>query len=349
MKSSLVILTPGFPSNEEDTNCLPYFQTFVRAVNRNFPGVTVTVISTQYPYRKDEYDWFGNRVISLNTKGISRWQKPLTWWKVIQLVKNTRKQGNVTGVLCFWCLEEALIGKLNSMLNATPLLIWICGQDAKAGNPWVKWIRPAPEEVVANSHFISEVFSHNYSIKPSCIVSNSIEPGNFPPMPDQRPIDLISVGSLIALKQTEVVLHVVKTLKDRGRQTRTVICGSGPEEFRLRRLAEALGVDPFVDFRGEASHEETISLMQQAKILVHPSSFEGYSTVCLEALYAGCEVVSFVAAEAEPVERWHIVDTQAAMAATCQQLLNNSSPHQRVLLHSADDSARQMMALLGIT
>lgn len=349
MKTTVVILTPGFPADESDVNCLPYFQTFVRAINRDYPQLRLAIIATQYPYRKDQYEWFGNLVISLNTKNSSKWQKPLTWLKVIRQVNKIRKDENFAGVLCFWCLEEALIGRLISSLRPTLLRIWICGQDAKAHNPWVKWMRPQADELVANSYFIQNVFEKNHSVKPQFMVPNSIDPNSFPPLPSERLIDLISVGSLITLKQTHIVLKVAKELTDLGLRPRVTICGNGPEEPRLRALAKELMIEELVEFKGELSHGETISLMQQAKILLHPSSFEGYSTVCLEALYAGCEVVSFIAAEENAVDHWHVVTTEDDMAHTCARLLNTPLKHERLLLHSADDSARKMLELFNIT
>ncbi len=40
--------------------------------------------------------------------------------------------------------------------------------------------------------------------------------------------------------------------------------------------------------------QQVLKRMQRSKIFVHPSAYEGFGVVCLEALYAGAQVVSFV-------------------------------------------------------
>ena len=52
----LVIITPGFPANEEDTTCLPSQQLLVRALNRIDPALDIVILS------------YG---ISVYTKGVS--------------------------------------------------------------------------------------------------------------------------------------------------------------------------------------------------------------------------------------------------------------------------------------
>jgi hypothetical protein len=63
---ALVILTPGFPADETDTACLPAQQVFVRALNRNYPGVRIILLAFTYPFRQDSYEWHGNTVIAFN-------------------------------------------------------------------------------------------------------------------------------------------------------------------------------------------------------------------------------------------------------------------------------------------
>ena len=59
----LVMLTPGFPENENDSSCLPFAQSLVKAINNNFSFVKIIVLSFQYPFTKTEYLWSGNLII----------------------------------------------------------------------------------------------------------------------------------------------------------------------------------------------------------------------------------------------------------------------------------------------
>ena len=68
------------------------------------------------------------------------------------------------------------------------------------------------------------------------------------------------------------------------------IAGSGPEERSLKQVSAAAGVDDHVTFLGYR-HDAT-QLLSSADALVISSDSEGIPTVLLDALQAGCPVVS---------------------------------------------------------
>jgi len=43
-KQTLIILSPGFAANEEDTTCLPAQQSFILTLKKNFPSLNIIVI-----------------------------------------------------------------------------------------------------------------------------------------------------------------------------------------------------------------------------------------------------------------------------------------------------------------
>src|SRR5690606_40448538 len=95
---------------------------------------------------------------------------------------------------------------------------------------------------------------------------------------------------------------------------------------------------------GEVAHEKALAMMQQSKILLHPSSYEGYSSACLEALYAGCHVISFTRAENRDINHWHVVGSQKEMIAKAAQILKGRD-FSSVLVHTMEDTARKMIEL----
>ena len=72
-----------------------------------------------------------------------------------------------------------------------------------------------------------------------------------------------------------------------------VIAGSGPEEARLRRLADEAGV-PNVIFAGQISDAEKVALLRRCRALVLPSHLrsEAYGMVLVEASMFGRPLVS---------------------------------------------------------
>jgi glycosyltransferase involved in cell wall biosynthesis len=105
--------------------------------------------------------------------------------------------------------------------------------------------------------------------------------------------------------------------------------------------------------------------MQRSKVFLHTSYYEGFSTVCLEALYAGAQVVSFVEAMERKIPHWHIVKSSREMIREILEILQSSGskpnlagigtgpgedaypdrPPQPLLEYSMSDSVRAVMEL----
>ena len=88
--------------------------------------------------------------------------------------------------------------------------------------------------------------------------------------------------------------------------------------------------------------------MQRSKILLHPSSYEGFSGVCLEALYAGAHVISFCNPKNAWVRHWHIATGLDDMTAIAAALLSaESTVYRPVMVNDMNDSATAFMQLFG--
>lgn len=69
------------------------------------------------------------------------------------------------------------------------------------------------------------------------------------------------------------------------------IIGDGPEQQRLQRLVQELGITDKVKFWNMLSREQTLQKLRECSVLVHPSLHESGGLVCLEAMAASCPVV----------------------------------------------------------
>ena len=120
----------------------------------------------------------------------------------------------------------------------------------------------------------------------------------------------------------------------------------GREKDKTEALINELSLQTNLHLLGGKLHEEVLQLMQQTKIFLHTSEYEGFSTVCLEALYAGAHVISFCYPLDHPVPHWHVVKSKDEMTAKALEILQNpASEYTPVLLYSMDDSAKEMMRL----
>ncbi len=99
---------------------------------------------------------------------------------------------------------------------------------------------------------------------------------------------LISVGHLIERKAHDLVIEALPHLPGHT----LLIAGEGPEDAKLRALADRLGVSDRVRFLGRRPHEELPDLYGAADILVLASSREGWANVLLEAMACGTPVVA---------------------------------------------------------
>lgn len=338
---TLIIITPGFPGDENDTTCLPAQQQFVRTLNRIFPEMRVIVFAIQYPLRRNEYSWWGNRVIPFD--GLAYWKvlRPLLWQRVGNAI--ARVSSRNTALLSFWFADTALIGKRIAQRYNLRHRCWIMGQDARKKNPYARWVNIDERDLIALSDSLAEAFFRNHGKQPGRVIPLGIDTTSFEFNPAQRrPIHLLGVGSLIQLKQYDVFVDVVAALKATHPTIRAVLCGKGPEESRIRKKIRELNLEEHIVLAGEVSHNTVLSMMQQSRILLHPSSYEGYSSACLEALYAGCHVISFTRAENRGIDHWHIVSTIEEMNARASALLeeNDFTP---VLVHTMEKSAWEII------
>jgi glycosyltransferase involved in cell wall biosynthesis len=346
LPGSIIILTPGFPVDENDTSCLPSQQLFVRSLNRLFPKIEVIVVSLQYPAHKTPYNWFGNSVIPFDGKS-TLIVKPIFWIRAINRVIDIAKEKKAKAIISFWCQETSLIGMRVSKRLKIKHRVWISGQDARKGNRWMSLMKPPPEMLVAMSPFLQDEFFKNYQIRPEHVIRNGVEESLFSKSIPPKDIDVIGVGSLIRLKQYDKFIEVVDEIKKINPNVKAVLVGDGPEQKPIEQLIARKNLTDNITLFGGLSHEEAIHLLERSKVLLHPSSYEGYSTVCLEALYAGCAVVSFTFAENEKIQNWHIVETIAQMTRVTSEILNANRTPERILINSMDKAATDFISLLN--
>jgi len=104
----------------------------------------------------------------------------------------------------------------------------------------------------------------------------------------RKPI-LLFVGRLVYYKGVEYLIKAMQKI-----EARLLIAGSGPEEKRLKILADQLGISEKCIFLGEVTEEYLISLYHASDLLVLPSveKTEAFGIVQLEAFACKKPVIS---------------------------------------------------------
>jgi glycosyltransferase involved in cell wall biosynthesis len=345
---TILILTPGFAKNEEDTACLPFQQVFLRTFRQLFPLQKVIILSFQYPYEECSYQWHGMNVISMGGKNRGGFYRQLLWEKIRRKLKRIYTENNITAVMSFWCGECSLVAQQFANKYKLPWFCWIAGQDAKKDNSYVKRIQPSPGSLVAVSDFIADEFERNHGIRPAHIIPPGIEdpePGKLLPEMD---IDIVGAGSLIPLKQYNVLIEIINELRKKLPGIKAVIAGNGPEKEKLQRVIIEKGLVENITLAGELPHQEVLALMERSRLFLHTSCYEGFGIVCIEALYAGCQVISFTRPMKAPITNWHIVPDKQGMVEKTISLLQTSTAPERIIFNEARNTAIQYGSLFNL-
>ncbi|MBL7931198.1 MAG: glycosyltransferase family 4 protein [Bacteroidia bacterium] len=345
--SAIVIISPGFPKDESDTTCLPAFQQFVLSLQRQFSEHRFIVIALHYPYDEKIYTWHGTTIYALGGKNRGHFYNSIIRRKAYQRLLKIKKEYGLIGLVSLWCTDTAKVGARFANAQGIPHRIWIIGQDAGKDNKHVASINPKPEELMAMSDFLQTAFYKNHHIRPLHVVENGINPETFPPFNSgQRPIDLFGAGWLSPLKNYKLFIDLVADLKKSHPLIRAVIAGEGEERSNLEKQIHLLNLQDNVRLVGLKSHQETLEYMAQSKVFLHTSNYEGNSTVLMEALYSGCQVVSTQALSERPIENLFVSTEKDILLKELASLFSQSITQKQIVFNTMDTSARKIMKLL---
>ena len=343
---TLIILIPGFPANEVDSTCLPFPQAFVKHLKLLNPGLNIKVLAFQYPFFESVYEWHGVEVHAFNGRNKGGLGRLFLWRTIWRRLKKIFREEQILGVLSFWMGETALIAKYAAKKYGVRSFTWLMGQDARKNNRYVSVTRLKSESLIALSDFLSDEYYKNYKIKPATTIPPGIDIASFPAKPMERTIDILGVGSLIPLKQFDQIIMLIAGLSDSHPGVRVVICGEGPERAKLQRLIHDLHLTSRIELRGELDHDSILDIMGESSILVHPSAYEGFGIVFLEALYAGAQVVSYCKPMHIHFDHHHIVKTQEEMKKKLIELLDNKRlKHDSVLIYPIEETCKKILSL----
>jgi glycosyltransferase involved in cell wall biosynthesis len=331
-RQTLVILTPGFPRSEDDTTCLPMQQQLVKAIKRNDPLLDIIILSFHYPFFKKTYQWHDVKVISFGGKNKGGLTKLLLRQRANAALKKINSENDIIGILSFWYGECAWVAKRFADKHNLKHYCWVLGQDAKKENKYPLRLHARADELMALSDFIQDEFERNHGVRPAHMIPPGVDTSASVNM-ISKDIDIIAAGSLIPLKQYEILVEIVSGIKKERPGVKAVLIGDGPERAKLQKLIGEKGLDQNIRLTGELAHPEVLELMQRGKIFIHPSSYEAFGVVCIEALHAGCHVISFCRPMKHHIEGWHIVSSKEAMEQKAIEILqenhtihNSSSP-----------------------
>jgi UDP-glucose:(heptosyl)LPS alpha-1,3-glucosyltransferase len=160
---------------------------------------------------------------------------------------------------------------------------------------------PDEPSLMAFSQGVRQDLVSHFGVQPDRVVVSrlGIDPSIFRPSPSAdaadsvpiAPTRLVFAGHNFALKGLGALIRAVGQLAGAGMDVRLTVAGSdrtGPFE----QIADTCGAGSRILFAGNLTQPELARLFQGSHSLVHPTFYDPFPRVILEALACGCQVVT---------------------------------------------------------
>ncbi|MCH8034756.1 MAG: glycosyltransferase [Bacteroidetes bacterium] len=319
----IVIITPGFPKDETDDNCIPSLQQFVSHISEQSNDFIFSIITLHYPYTKSEYKWNGINIYSCGGKNIKFPLRFFTWRKVYNYFKEIITNNDVSLIHSFWLGECALIGnKLSNKYNF-PHINTLMGQELSQSNKYLKFINLDKLKIVALSKNQAGLFGDIMKRNVDVTIPWGIDNNDYVISVNARIIDILGVGSLIPVKRFEQFVRVIKRLKETHHKINALLIGSGKEKDNLENIIASNNLKENIKLTGEVNRSLVIDYMSQSKILLHTSIYESFGYVFAEALASGMYIVSYNVGAANKSDKWLVAKTEDEIISHITLLLNS--------------------------
>jgi len=110
--------------------------------------------------------------------------------------------------------------------------------------------------------------------------------------PSDYNCDIIFIGRFIKEKNLDILIEAVDLIRRKMPDVKCNIIGDGPEKKRLIANVSGSGLESNIRFFGFREYNDVIAMLKSSKVLVLPSTREGFGIVVLEAFSCGIPVVT---------------------------------------------------------
>jgi glycosyltransferase involved in cell wall biosynthesis len=341
----ILVITPGFPGDENDTNCIPPMQEYFHNLVEVYPTVKITVVSIHYPYKNSVYIWKNVKVYSCGCRSAGQPKRIFYWLRAINYARIINKKDKIDIIHSFWLTDAALIGTFLSKLFNVRHINTMMGQDVKQENNYLKLLPLNNIIKVAVSEFQSKVFCKSTGKNSDYIIPWGLESvyyGN-----NKRNIDLIGVGALIPVKNFKFFIEIITELKKYYPAVNCLLIGDGIEKHEIEFFIKQNNLKENVSLTGHIPREEVLKYMKRSKVLLHTSGFESFGYVIAEALASGCYVVCKNVGCATGSGKIVMADNIYEFTSAVSNILDNKADYRPELLYPLHDTVSSYMNLYG--
>lgn len=339
----LIWLTPGFATDEADSKCIPPLQLLAQQLSTQ-ANFRLHIISLHYPFRQQPYQWHGVDVYPAYCSGT--FAKIRTWWRAWNYLKTLVREYPQAQLHSFWLNDAALLGHWAGKRYGLTHRVTLMGQDARPTNRYLR-LFPLPKlQLITLSFFHDEQLFQSTARRGDQIIPWGI--ATVSQLEQQkRTIDILGVGNLISLKDYSTFVRIIAQLKEQHPHIRAMLIGDGIERAALEQLAQDLGVDQHITFAGYLERANVLDYMQKSRVFLHPSTYESFGYVFLEALAAGMRVVSRPVGIASASEHWKVVQKENLLIVT-QESLVAPLPQRGSIPYTIEDCLKNYLRIWSV-
>jgi len=348
LNKTIVILTPGFPSDEADTTCIPTLQDYVATLHSDFPGLQIIVLTFQYPYRAGWYKWSGIDVFSARGKD-SKIFRLNTWMKIRTQLKRIHRRKGIDILHSFWLSEASLLAQQFARSRNIKHIATLFGQDALPSNKYLRVLNLSSMTIIANSEFTSRTLYKSTHHRPQQTIHFGLiaEKINNAPV-TERAYDIIGVGSLIKLKNYPLFLEIIGEVKRDHPRIKALLIGEGYQRNKIEGLIRETGLQDTIEMKGSLPRNEVFNYLGQSKIFLHTSGYESAGYVFLESLAYGCELVCFDIGFVPPTAKSHVCSGKDEMIQQIKSLLAQKLNYEPVTVPTMNETVQKFAALYSL-
>jgi glycosyltransferase involved in cell wall biosynthesis len=173
--------------------------------------------------------------------------------------------------------------------------VFFAGSEVLTG--FLRWTLRIPDLVVVLAQCELEAYREFLPGQQVVALPNGIDCRPFGVVPTvhsspRRPLRVVYFGRVAREKGLYESLQGMRLAHELGVDARLVIAGSGAEEGRLKRYAQALGMASRVTFAGPVFGADKVKLFAGADVMLLPSYSEGLPYALLEGMAAGIPVIA---------------------------------------------------------
>jgi glycosyltransferase involved in cell wall biosynthesis len=104
--------------------------------------------------------------------------------------------------------------------------------------------------------------------------------------------DVVFMGRLAEYKGVDRLIRAFSLVSRELRDAKLHVVGSGPDADKLKTLSNRLGVEKRVIFHGWLQRDQALKILASSALLAHPSLYESFGYVIVEAYALGKPVIA---------------------------------------------------------